>query len=225
MINKLFLDRYIWVLAGFYTTSHIWILFIANAVYWDDWILFKGDYEIVINMFIMQAATLFYLEGYAHVLLLKIGPWIYRVLTFLMMFMAGVFLYDILKKYKEINSEIRFFIVLLFLIFPFYTARVALIDLRYTVCYFLFFYAWYLLFKNRFASMILFFMSFNTQSLLVFYILPMIELLIFHKGFLSYSNFKKFFFKNINFLIIPFIFFALKIFAFPSSGLYLDYNK
>jgi hypothetical protein len=88
----------------FYLVAHLGILFISNAIYWDDWILFQGQPEIVIDTFVQQAATLFYLEGYLHVSLLKMGPWIYKLATFLLMFMTGFFLEKIMKKHSFLGG-------------------------------------------------------------------------------------------------------------------------
>jgi hypothetical protein len=116
-----------------YAISHGAIFLLLNAVFWDDWILLMANPEIVVDMFVQQAATLFYLEGHLHVFLLKIGLWLYKLSTFFMMAGAGYFLYSILKKYRQITDELRFFIVLFFLTFPYYSARVSIINYRYTV--------------------------------------------------------------------------------------------
>lgn len=223
--NNIFLNNRTYLYIGFYIAAHFGIFFISNAIYWDDWILFQGQSGIVIDIFTQQAASLFYLEGYSHVVLLKVGPWIYKLATFLLMLMTGFFLERILKKYSDLSDDLRLFIVLLFLIFPFNAARVALMDFRYTFCYFCFFYAWYLMGRMRYISAILFFVSFNTQSLLVFYALPIIDLFFHGRYYKSTLFFWQFITKNIVFLVIPFVFFFVKVIAFPSSGMYSNYNK
>jgi len=82
---------------------------------------------------------MFNLTGYLHVAMLEVGPWIYKVLTFVLMFASGLLLNLILKRHANIATETRFYIILLFLVLPFNIARVALIDFPYTLCYFLFF--------------------------------------------------------------------------------------
>lgn len=223
--NAIFLNDLFKIWIAFYLIAHLGLLFISNSIYWDDWILFQGQPEVVIDTFIQQAATLFYLEGYAHVALLKIGPWIYKFSTFFLMLMTGFFLNEILKKHSFFDADLRLFIVLLFLIFPFNAARVALIDFRYTVCYFCFFYAWCLMGKRKYISAALFFASFNTQSLLVFYALPVIELFFLGHCYKSTLLLRKFIYKNMMFLIIPFTYFYAKVKIFPTSGIYFDYNK
>ena len=113
--------------------------------------------------------------GYLHVAMLAIGPWAYRVLTFFLMYASGLLIYRILELQKWIRNEDRLLIVILFLISPFYAARVALVDFPYTFCLFLFFLGWYLIGKNCLASLACFFLSFNMESLLVFYLLPVLD--------------------------------------------------
>ncbi len=214
------------VLTAFYLASHIWILFISNATYWDDWILIKSDSEIIIDMFIQQAATLFYLEGYFHVLLLKIGSWIYRVLTLVLMLCAGLLLNQIIKRnYSVLGASSRLLVVLLFLVAPLNIARVALVDFRYTACYFLFYLAWYFLPKNRILAAVLFFLSFNTQSLLVFYILPIIDYFVLGNYSLTRREIYVFVRQNILLFVLPFVYFAVKVCFFSPTGIYYDYNK
>ncbi len=169
---------------------------------------------------------MFNISGYLHVSLLSFGPWIYRYLTFILMFLAGVFLNLIIKNYKEISDEYRFFIVILFLCLPFYWARVAIIDFPYTLCYFLFFAAWALLDKIKFFSLLLFFVSFITMSLLVFSIIPFLEFYYrSNRSNINSKTFLKYIIKNIAFTILPFIFFTIKLLFFKSYGNYEVYNE
>lgn len=223
--KNLFIDRETQGLSFLYLLTHGWTLCILNAIYWDDWILSESKAEIVIDMFIQQSATLFYLEGYAHVLLMKFGPWIYRLTTMVLMFYAGIFLNEILRRSFKLDCSTRLLIVILFLIAPFNIARVSLVDFRYTLCYFMFFWAWYLLPSRRLWALCLFFLSFNTQSLLVFYALPFIEMMQMKKPWRTINGFVKFINENIIFLALPFGYFILKNIFFSPTGIYHGYNK
>jgi len=186
----------------------------------------QGEPEIVVDMFIQQAATLFYLEGYSHNLLLKIGPWFYRWMTLVLMFCAGLCLNEILKRHANVlHPSLRLLIVILFLVAPFNIARVALVDFRYTLCYFMFFLAWYFVPQRRLLAAACFFLSFNTQSLLVFYVLPVIDIFIRERCKLTKDDLYQFIDGNKIFLILPFLYFAIKVYFFPSSGIYQNYNK
>jgi hypothetical protein len=126
--------------------------------------------------------------GYLHLGLLAIGPWIYKILTFVLMFSSGMLLNKIIGRHQSIDKNTRFFIVLLFFILPLNVAQVAMIVFPYTLCYFLFFLAWALMDRHRILALIIFFISFNTNSLLVFYAVPFVDML-YRKGYLS--NWKK----------------------------------
>lgn len=208
-----------------YLISHGGIFIIPNAIFWDDWCIFYVSKETLLDIF-SKAGSMFNLGGYLHSILSPLGPWIYKYLTFILMFAAGFTLDKILIRNNKFNKSERFLIVLFFLIIPFNTARVTAICFPYTVCYLLFFLGWLLFDKKRILSLSLFFLSFNTNSLLVFYILPFIE------SFLRSSNWKfnikiftLFCLQKFDFLLIPFIFFGIKLFFYKPYGSYLHYNE
>jgi hypothetical protein len=218
-------NNHIPLLFLFYLVSHGGILTIPNALYWDDWVLYRGLPSAIIDTFIQQSGTLFYLEGYLHVAMLNIGPWVYKASTFALMFFSGYFLYFILLRHRSISNEMRFFIVLLFLVMPFNLARVALIDFRYTLCYFMFFFAWSLMGRYRILALILFFLSFNTNSLLVFYAVPFFDFFYRCERALSWRSFLNFCIRYIDYTLLPFIYFFIKIRYFAPSGIYEGYNE
>lgn len=123
---------------AFYTMAHFGIFFIINAVYWDDWTLYAASPPIILDRF-SQLGSMFNFWGYLHTGLLYIGPWVYRLLTFFLMFASGILLYEILKRFNFLSSELRFLIVLLFLVMPFNSTRVTWITFPYTICHFMFF--------------------------------------------------------------------------------------
>lgn len=207
-----------------YLLSHGGILFLPTAIYWDDWTLYMVDPETISETF-LQAGTLFNWVGIIHNFLLLLGPYAYKYLTFILMFGSGVLFDLILKLDFKIRLDERFILVLLFLLLPFNIARVTLITFPYTLCYFIFFLAWYLIRKNPILSIILFFLSFNTNSLLVFYFIPLIG--IYYK---NYSTFKidffiKFIKENTVFLILPLLYYFIKIKFFRPYGIYENYNS
>jgi hypothetical protein len=225
LLNNISNFKYFGILFIFYFIAHGGILLISNAVYWDDWILYQVDSEIILDIF-RQAGIVFNLNGRMHNLLLAVGPGLYRVITFLMMFGVGVSLDGVLKNYKLISVETRFVIILIFLTLPFYWARVALIDLPYTVAYFLFFLAWAIMGKYRIISLLFFFLSFNTNSLLAFYAVPFLEYYYRTNTIdISVKSFINFCFCRADFFLLPFIFFTIKICFYPPYGLYAGYNQ
>jgi hypothetical protein len=221
--NKINSDIFFWFV--FYLIAHGGILLILNAVYWDDWVLYRLDPKAIIERFTQQAGTLFYLEGYMHLALLKLGPWVYKVLTFILMFCSGLMLNLILKRHVAISAESRFFIVLLFLILPFNSARIALVDFRYTLCYFMFYLAWLLIYRYRLLSLLFFFLSFNTNSLLVFYLIPILDMFYRSGKLYRCKSIIEFCIQKVDFLLLPLIYFVIKIYFFSPSGLYEGYNQ
>lgn len=226
--NKLDSDgrfNYYYKLFFIYLLSHGGIFIIPNAIFWDDWCIFNVNKENILDIF-NQAGSMFNLGGHLHSILSPIGPWIYKYLTFVIMFAAGLTLDKILIRNNKFNKSERFLVVLFFLILPFNTARVTAICFPYTVCYLLFFLGWLVFDKKRILSLLLFFLSFNTNSLLVFYIIPFLE------SFLRSSNWKfnikiltLFSLRKFDFLIIPFIYFGVKMCFFKPYGSYLHYNE
>jgi hypothetical protein len=215
-------DYFLWGL--FYLVAQGGILLIPNVLYWDDWTLYRVSPEIIFKTF-REAGSMFNFVGYQHVVMLAIGPWIYKILTFILMFASGLLLNAILERHEIISKETRFYIVLLFLILPFNMARVALIDFGYILCYFLFFYAWLLMDRHRIVALALFFLSFNTNSLLVFYALPILDALS-RNGHLSHVKAVLMFgIRRIDFMLLPFVYFFIKTHFYAPSGFYEGYNQ
>jgi len=218
--------RYYGTLLALYTLNHGWVLLLANAIYWDDWVLFGAPSSAILSIFRQAGWPWWYPAGPIHVLMLEAGPWLYRALTFCLMFGAGVALDRVLRRHRLMTDQLRYLTVLLFLILPFYWARVALIDLHYTICYFLFFLAWALMPRHRALSVALFFLSFATNSLLVFFALPVAErFLLLNRDDRSLRVAGRFVRQNLDFILAPLVFFALKIWLFRPYGAYAGYNE
>lgn len=212
------------LLGLFYLIAHGGILLIPNAIYWDDWTLYRIDSSVILGGF-KQAGSMFNVGGYLHVAMLAIGPWSYKALTFMLMLASGFLLNSIIKRHAGISTETRLFIVLLFLVLPVNIARVALIDFPYTLCYFLFFAAWVLMERYRVAALALFFFSFNTNSLLVFYALPMLDLLYRGGAFRSVKQFFSSLLRKLDYIFVPLVYWYIKTVCYAPSGEYAGYNS
>lgn len=209
-----------------YAVAHFGILLIPNAIFWDDWVIFNVTSAGILRIWQM-AGSILNIEGYSHVAMLSVGPWTYKVLTFILMFFSGIALWKILEKQKWIDTNSRFLITLFFLLLPLNSARVALINFRYTLCAFAFFVAWSLLGKKRFRllSLLLFFFCFTTNSLLFFYALPIAEWYFRDGNKLTFSNAIKWGLSRLDFFILPFIFWFIKTRFYKPYGLYATYNE
>ncbi len=178
--NRRFFVGFPWLTAVFtYTISWGWPLIRPNTLYWDDW-------AYIFNQPKSYASEIFSKTGlppWRSLIdqeLLVVGYWTIRWMTFIMFFMAGLFLFEILKKIPFISLMQSQSVVLLFLIVPLNHARIALVMFGYTTSYFLFFLAWMFLVKHSswasFLSACLCFMwSFMTHSFLIFSVLPILH--------------------------------------------------
>jgi hypothetical protein len=207
-----------------YALMHGGILFIPSAVYWDDWVLVDTTSEQILDIF-RQAGSAFNITGYLHNGLMPFGLWIYKYLTFFLMGLAGYFLNSILRRNGAFASPVRWCIVLLFILLPFNMARVAIIDFPYTLSYALFFGAWLAIDRYRAAAAILFFLSFNINSLLVFFALPVLDLLYRNCKQHTPASLVKFCLARWELMILPFVFFSIKLFFYKPTGFYAGYNE
>jgi hypothetical protein len=105
---------------------------------------------------------------------------------------------------------------------PLNPAKVALINLHYSLCVVSFLIGWLAVERHKFISAVFFIFSFSTQSLLVFYLFPFLTNLrkIHLTGELK---------NNIHsvgfFLALPFVWFTAKQIFFQPYGAYEAYNK
>jgi len=226
---SLFLDRvglqgFPWVSAiVLYTISWGW-LFIVRDSYWaDDWDYFKFrgitdfDYRTLgfapwsrINLIIFDT----------------FGPEFLRLLIFIIFFSSAVLLYGIIKDSELLDSSQRKFLVLLFLILPFNSARLSLNTFIYSIAYLYFFLAWFVLvrfgtFKSKFLSLVLFFLSFQMFANLVFFLLPVANM-YFLEGRGSLRVFLNWTRRYLLFLLAPLIYWALRTVFWSGSGNYHD---
>ena len=211
------------IILSLYLLSHGLILLISNAIYWDDWIIYNVDKEIIFKNF-HESAVFVPFVSYLHSYILPIGPWFYRLLTLFSFLFISYLFNKILLSLKFLNKENRFIIILFFTLLPFNIARVALIDFPYTICLTLFFIAWR--YKNiRYISLPLFFISFTTNSLPFLYLI-----VLFHIYYESYTSLNNKFswrilFNKIDYILLPIIFVAIKYTYYIPYGNYINYNN
>jgi hypothetical protein len=222
--NKKLLNNEIAWLAIAYSIMHGGLLLIPNAVFWDDWLLYRSSEATILQTF-REAGSIFNLTGHLHVFMQWIGIWSYKALTFLLMFGSGVLLNFILKRNNLLPREVRFLVVLLFLILPFNFARVAAINFPYSLCYFLFFLAWASIDRYRFTAVLLFLLSFNVNSLLVFYVLPILDLFYREYRPWTLSSLVRIPCRRPELIAAPFVFYFVKVNYFQPFGFYEGYNQ
>jgi hypothetical protein len=206
----------------FYILAHGGILSLGNAVYWDDWAYFGANRIDILNDF-SQAGSFLNYSAWIHISLLNgVGPWSYKIATFLCFYFSGVFFYWILQRDMHFEKETALIIAILYLIVPLNIARVAAINFIYTLSVFFFMFAWWRMAASKWVPLLFFGLAFNTQSLLVFYALP-ISFLYLRENYKH--NFVKFIKDKFEYLLLPFVWFALKLFYFKPYGDYAGYNE
>jgi len=236
-----FFQRYKELLIIFflYSSANILLLLNTSGIYWDDWSLVNNSYETKYDMFSQASGTFLGTMGASlHHTLLSVGNgiFVYRVLTFIMYFFIILFLFTILNKIKELSTRDRFFIITLFSVAPLNSARIAIINFPYVLYLGIFFFAFYLLSNKldrgryflRYIILALFFISFIINSLLVFY--AIVLFFIFYINYMHREDryMKKlqlFIFSNLDFILLPIIFFMVKVNYCVSTGLYASYNS
>jgi hypothetical protein len=207
-----------------YTVAHIGLLFVANAIYWDDLTLYQQPPDVIFSTF-DEAGSMFNVTAYLHIAMLSVGPWLYRALTFILGLYTAILFWHILAKHEWIGRARLDLAVTFFAVSPLFAAKVALINFPYTLCLFLFLLAWFLLEKNRVLALIFFFLSFNTHSLLVFFALPMLDLFVRGKAFLHLRFALAWSARWLPFLCLPFVYWVIKTTYFAPRGFYAGYNE
>lgn len=155
-----------------------------------------------------------------------------RVLIFILFYLSALGVYIIFNQIPFISSQDVLLITALYVIIPINDARALLGVFPYSLGFFLYILGFCLLiilqekyeyrnFLLRMATLVIFFCSFTLNSNLVFYALVLLYIL----AFLIEGKKIHSFYKFLDFLIIPFVYFIFKNACFPAHGIYEGYNE
>ncbi|MFW2352991.1 hypothetical protein [Aliarcobacter butzleri] len=225
-----------WILFSIYFIVNIPFLLNYNGIYWDDWVIVDQDLETLNAMFTQAVGSAGYITSYLHYFMINyLGVFSYRILTFVLLFLSGWFVFKILNTVVLFSRKDAIFLIIFFLLAPLYNGKIALINFPYTLFSFIFFLAFYLL-SNAYGNLVirkrifilsLFFISFLVNSILVFYAIVLIY--IFYVNYSLNKNIFKniiYFIKtNIDFILLPIIFYIIKSVWFKPFGTYESYNQ
>jgi len=225
--------------------ANILMLFNPGS-FWDSWVYIHAKPENIYFQFDSSGAPIF---GLLISFLVKFenSVFFHRSLTLVLQLLQIFFLFRILNIYfsKRNVSIFLSLAILVFAIFPYYDAKIIMVVFPYTLCLTLFVIATYFLFLYnagrgglvaRISSLTLFFISFLTNSLLFFYLIP-IFIIFFYDiwkedfPFTKRSIFKNFKFSlvqirhHLDFFILPFFFWIIKSIYFQQSFAYKEYNQ
>lgn len=176
--------RFPWVPAlVLYVASYFMMFFFLDAKFWDDWMVNIQMTPSESHKYWKDMIAMFPTNRFIEISLLHRNPIAMHLLTFVLHFMNGLLVFQILKRVKFIRFSLVAAITLIFLVLPINSARVAMVDFRYTYSLSLFLVGWYLLVqdKSRFLrvfAIAVFVSSFIVQSLLVFFVAPCVHLFI-----------------------------------------------
>ena len=215
-----------------YTFCHGLSLF-NTGIFWDDWLVALFNKTEIFFQFIQAGGPwqAYYLNL---IFSLPYGITIARFVVFLSFLIATLALYGTLKSFKSINRDTIVILCILFAIIPVNFARIAIICNLYAICYGLFFLAWYVLTKYletgklyfQIFALLLFFVSFITNTLLFFFLIPVVYIgYWFREDIHSIKSLIRVYARYIDFLILPLVFFGLKNIFWKPFGLYEGYTQ
>jgi len=180
-------EKFPWKLGlTLYSLSYLPMMLFSKAYFWDDWIIYKPNHDEIRAL--LRAGGSSPVRTWIEIGMLDVNPVLFRIVTILSYFAAGWFLFHILSNVRFIGALYVRIITLLFLILPINSARVSMINFAYSYSLLFFYFAWYLLVKNRsvvgrLASIPLFLISFGAASPIIFFIVPCC-----HLGYLMYLD-------------------------------------
>lgn len=231
---ELFKSKAFYLLFGLYLVSNIFLLLNVDGLYWDDWIGYHQD-DSTLALFFGQIQH--GIKGDFFLFFSHLGNGIYgfRMFIFIATFIMGMLVYLILNNIKELNEKALFFLTAFFLLIPVNSAKIAISVIPFVLPILIFFLAFYWLtlylkqpnLLARVVILVLFFASFSTNSLLVFYFSVFLYIYYFNFRF-SYDNLndkaKLILQKYWDFLLLPFMYFIYKVVYLKPYGLYEGYN-
>lgn len=219
------------IISVVYLIAHGMIL-LNKGIFWDDWVFYLNKTNIMtLTREIGNPGQSFFIG-----LLLNTvnGPVIGRFITFFSFYFAAIFLYLTIRKIEKISPISRLFLVLIFAVFPVNMARIAMVDVFYSFCFMLFFLGLWLVsivltthkVPVRLASLGVFFISFFTNSILVFYALVILYIAFSEKTHVfELKKTVRSIFAYLDYLLLPILFWIIKSIFFIPTGHYANYNK
>ena len=199
------------------------MLLILSGRWWDDWCLYHQPFESLKSMAMQMGRP-------SVILFIKLATILpepcYRIITFIFGFFCVLFTYKILKNWLNISDKACFWICALYAVIPANDVRALLSVFCYTVGLFFFMAGWSRLsgvllkekvtWWERISCWILFLFGFTLNSTLVLYGMVLLMILM-KKGI-------KQFYRYLDFVLLPIVFFAVKSRFFPPYGVYAGYN-
>lgn len=208
-------------------------LLVNNGIFWDDWTLFNMSREGLDDQF--RGAGPYYLADFHETLHQVQKPvLLYRLLTLLFSTGSVLLFYRILLHIKELGKKELFYMAAIFAVLPFFSTKATMICIPYTICVCLFLLGFYLFIRIadkpnlllRTLSLIFFFISFITNSLLFFFLVIPLYVWYVKRG-VTLRQVLSDWFKFADFMILPIVYWIIKTVYFNPTYFYAlrGYNE
>lgn len=248
--DSFFLSNEILIIVFVYTLSY-GLTLLNTGLYLDDFVM-TGFYQNPADVLgaYKELGYFLYWPAFLHILAFKLQPsagvFIERLVIFLSYLFSALFLRGALKKVDEIDRASRITLIVFFAVMPINFSRIVISNINSALCNLFFFAGLCLLagyfqkksLLRRLAALVLFFFSFSTNSLLVFYLIA-IAFIAYHERresrrvgtahrFLQRAAFwwavpTLRYLRYLDFLAAPVVFWIIKALLFKPYGAYGGY--
>ena len=221
--------------------GHGWLIF-NQSTNWDDWLikgfLDDGNWSELRNMTSEMGLPILAYFFWSLKLLGLAGS--YKLVSLVLILLSSFVIFEIGLRSGLLHRTEALLIAVIATVYPAFQTSILLSTLQYEFFYFLFLLAAliYLISTKELAnsrlrflllglSFVLFYVSFNLNSLLAYYFVFLGCLILNEDQVRGRSYFQKFQFALLyrwHFLLLPFIYWGVKKIAFPTHGLYANYN-
>jgi hypothetical protein len=218
------------------------IILLNDGLYWDGWLMDawqqRKDWKTMKRFYSEVGMPLLY---YQHKLIsyLPLRIHCYRFLAFISTFISAFAVYLIASSFGFLSNTSALLLTLLYLSYTGYHMNIDIIvGLQYTFPMAVFYSACFVALHSESQiglaywvlwgiSLCMFLLSFNANSILVYFFgfLVFKAMIFFQGNGISLASFMNFTVSNIEYLLLPFIFWFIKERFTPRHGQYAHYNK
>lgn len=231
-----------YLLIGFISLIVHGLLLFNDGIYWDDWLSITTLKDK--NWSVIRAAGLergvpfdsYFIWFFSRFQNIEFAQ---SLFAFLFILLASVLVYAICNQVGVLTRTDSLWIALIHLVYPAFQTRVLLSTTNYLFYYMLFLGGVFLALKSqdrdsiwrfglRIGAYCLFLISFSLSSLLVFYFGFLLLFVLYTRQVKAFSKremLTRFLPRNLDFLLLPFLFWFAKEIIFPRYGLYTNYNQ
>ena len=218
-----------------YTIANIFVLLNYNGLYWDDWVAYNQDSQTMAIFFDMIRHNI---KGDFYLIVEKFFNHIYgfRLFIYFAYLFIGYFIYRIILSTELFNDHTSKFIAFLSVLVPINSVKIYISIAPFVFPMLLFYLAFFLLARNyplpnkslKVIILTVFFFSFSTNSILVFYASVLFYLYYMDNNKSIKINLKtitSFILNRWDFIVLPIFYFLYKSIYLVPYGLYNNYNK